>query len=132
MKKVKERACNISITTSVDGEETQISRVGSLRVSFAETAVCYQEENAAISLVIADGEALVVRTGDYSMRLPLRLNAITQGSIGVGGAEGTVEINTRRLAYSTTDDSLLLSLHYDLLFGRETQTMKIRLLARAK
>ena len=132
MKNSENRVCKISITTTVDGEETQVTREGNLRISFTEIVLQYREENAEVTLNVANDRVEIIRKGDYSMRLPLQRNARTQGEIGVNGAQGSVELDTTRLAYSTTDNSLLLSLHYDLLFGKERQKMQIRLLARMK
>lgn len=126
-----ERVCKISITTTVDGEETQATRTGSLRISFSEIRLSYGEENGNVTLKIQKDRAEITRSGDYSMFLPLLRERRTQGKIGVLGAEGDVEIYTKRLAYSTTDTSLMLSMHYDLIFGSDVQKMQIRLLARS-
>ena len=127
----EKRVCKISITTTVDGEETQATRTGSLRISFSEILLSYGEENAEVTLKIQNDRAEITRSGDYSMFLPLLREQRTQGKIGVLGSEGDVEIYTKRLAYSTTDTSLMLSMHYDLLFGKDVQKMQIRLLARS-
>lgn len=126
-----ERVCKISITTTVDGEETQATRTGSLRISFSEIRLSYGEENGSVTLKIQKDRAEIMRSGDYSMCLPLHRERRTQGKIGVLGSEGDVEIYTKRLAYSTTDTSLMLSMHYDLIFGSDVQKMQIRLLARS-
>ncbi len=131
MKNSDERVCKISITTTVDGEETQATRTGSLRISFSEILLSYGEENGEVTLKIQSDRAEIKRSGDYSMFLPLLREQRTTGKIGVLGSEGGVEIYTRRLAYSTTDTSLMLSMHYDLIFGSEVQKMQIRLLARS-
>lgn len=130
MKNSENRVCKISITTTVDGEETQATREGSLRLSFTQSVLSYKEENAVVTLTMQADELEILRDGDYSMRLPLKRDTLTRGEIGVNGATGTVDIYTSRLLYSTTDNSLMLSLHYDLIFGKETQKMQIRLLAR--
>ena len=132
MKNSEKRVCKISITTTVDGEETQATRTGSLRISFSEILLSYGEENGEVTLKIQNDRAEITRSGDYSMFLPLLREQRTQGKIGVLGSEGDVEIYTKRLAYSTTDSSLMLSMHYDLLFGKDVQKMQIRLLARSK
>lgn len=131
MKNSEKRVCKISITTTVDGEETQATRTGSLRISFSEILLSYGEENGEVTLKIQNDRAEITRSGDYSMFLPLLREQRTQGKIGVLGSEGDVEIYTKRLAYSTTDSSLMLSMHYDLLFGKDVQKMQIRLLARS-
>lgn len=131
MKNSEKRVCKISITTTVDGEETQATRTGSLRISFSEILLSYGEENGEVTLKIQNDRAEITRSGDYSMFLPLLREQRTQGKIGVLGSEGDVEIYTKRLAYSTTDSSLMLSMHYDLIFGGEVQKMQIRLLARS-
>ena len=131
MKNSEKRVCKISITTTVDGEETQATRTGSLRISFSEILLSYGEENGEVTLKIQNDRAEITRSGDYSMRLPLLRERRTQGKIGVLGSEGDVEIYTKRLAYSTTDTSLMLSMHYDLIFGSDVQKMQIRLLARS-
>ena len=131
MKNSEKRVCKISIPTTVDGEETQATRTGSLRISFSEILLSYGEENGEVTLKIQNDRAEITRSGDYSMFLPLLREQRTQGKIGVLGSEGDVEIYTKRLAYSTTDSSLMLSMHYDLLFGKDVQKMQIRLLARS-
>ena len=126
-----EMVCKISITTTVDGEETQATRTGSLRISFSEILLSYGEESGSVTLKIQKDRAEITRSGDYSMCLPLLRERRTQGKICVLGSEGDVEIYTKRLAYSTTDTSLMLSMHYDLIFGSDVQKMQIRLLARS-
>lgn len=124
------QACQLSITTTVDGQETKIDRLGKIDFSNSEVVLSYCEENAKVHLRIANGQVFIERLGDYSLCLHLYEGTTTKGTLGFSGTEGEIEVKTTRVGYSIGKDSVLLRLQYDLLFGAETQTMKLRLLAR--
>lgn len=124
--------CHLTITTETDGKEERFSRDGELYLSPLKTTVCYREENAQVSLSLENNRAIVERKGDYEMSLSLFEGETTEGSLGIAGANGRISTRTHRVAYSTTKEALLLSLHYDVLFGTEIQRMRLRLYARVK
>lgn len=124
------QACKLTITTTVDGVENSIVREGEMELSLSKTLLRYREENAFI-LIQLEGEcAEIERRGDYTLHLHLKRGEKDAGIIGLGGMDGAIETFAHRVAYSVSKDSLLLSLHYDLIIGGEKQEMKLRLLSR--
>ena len=126
------QSCNLTITTSVDGRETDFSCVGELGLTAHSATLRYTQENASVSLVLEGESAKIDRIGDYSLRLFLKRGEESDGALGLGGSDGEIKVFTHRVAYSIGQDSILASLHYDLIFGEERQEMKLRILARYK
>ncbi len=124
------KTCRLTITTIADGEENSIVREGKMCLALSEAELFYREEGALVSVKLHDSMAEIIREGDYTLRLFLEEGKQTRGAIGIGGAEGEIQTFARRIAYSVSKDSLLLSLHYDLMISGETQEMKLRLLSR--
>ena len=126
------KACRLTIATTVDGRKTEISRDGYFEVAPLYAKLQYTEENAKVSLVLENGVVQIQRTGDYTLRLTLKEGETNEGTLGINGSEGVLQVKTARVAYATTEKSLLLSLHYSLLMGDEVQEMRLRLFAREK
>ena len=124
------RKCRVTITTVVDGQENTIAREGEMELFNTSATLIYREENAATRICLKGEQADIERIGDYTMRLHLIRGKLTDGEIGLGGASGGIQSFTHRIQYSTTEQSLLLSLGYDLMISGETQRMQIRLMAR--
>lgn len=124
------KPCRLTITTIADGVETSITREGKMKLALSEAELFYQEETARVSIKLRNSTAEIAREGDYTLHLHLQEGAQTVGSIGIGGSEGEIQTFARRIAYSVSNDSLLLSLQYDLLISGERQKMKLRLLSR--
>lgn len=126
------RPCYLTITTTADGVETELSREGEIELSVNKTVLVYKEEQAVVRFTLQGESAFVERQGDYSMRLWLKRGEKCEGALGLGGAEGLIYTYTHRVAYSIGNNSLLASLRYDLLINDEPQEMNVRLLARLK
>ena len=124
------KKCRVTITTAVDGNEHTITREGEMELSLASSTIIYREENASTRIHLAGETADIERVGDYTMKLHLVSGELTEGEIGLGGSSGPIHSLTHRIQYSTTEQSLLLSLRYDLIISGEAQKMKIRLNAR--
>ena len=124
--------CYITITTEADGTENTITRQGRWEPSVNSVKLHYCEENAQIFLQLVDGCAYIKRMGDYTLSLSLEEGKLLDGKIGIGGAKGDVQTYARKISYFLKKDSLLLSLHYDLIISNETQKMKLRLLVKNK
>lgn len=124
------RKCRVTITTVVDGQENTIAREGEMDISLGVATLIYREENAATRIHLENEKAEVERIGDYTMRLCLIRGELTDGEIGLGGSSGGIQSFTHRVQYSMTEQSLLLSLKYDLMISGEVQKMQIRLTAR--
>ena len=124
------QACKLTITTSVDGQKTEFSSQGELSLSTFGATLRYRQENAVVT-VTWDGESVCIeRKGDYSLKLLLQRGTRTIGSIGIGGNEGEVEVETHRVEYAVGKNSLLAMLHYELIIGGEAQRMQLRISAR--
>ena len=123
----KMQSCKITLTTSADGKETQITRQGSVSLSLSKSLVRYQEENAAFTLVFEKDSVRLERSGDYALSLLLKEGEYSDGTLGLDGANGKIRVYAHKISYSTSKDSLLAALHYDLIFGEERQEMKLRL-----
>ena len=124
------KKCRVTITTVVDGQENTITREGEMELSVSSITLIYREENGSTRMHLEKECADIERIGDYTMRLHLVCGERTDGEIGLGGSNGGIEVLTRRVQYSTTEKSLLLSLHYDLIISGERQKMQIRLKSR--
>ena len=124
------RKCLVNITTSADGVENTITREG--RMSFSETLVklVYQEENALVCMEFCGSSTRVERSGDYTLKLSLQSGKSGEGEIGINGASGSVGTFTDRILYSTTEDSLRVVLHYDLLIAGQRQKMRLNIRAK--
>ena len=121
----------LTIWTAVDQEESRFSCKAEMESSSLSAVLCYTEENARVAIYVAETETRIEREGDYSMRLCLRENCRTQGTLSIGGNEGVLDVSTKRIAYTMTKNSLLLQLEYTLHFGKEVQQMRLRLKATA-
>ncbi len=124
------QACRVTIATTVDGKTTEIVRDGKMLLDYACAKIYYEEENANVAVSFENGQVFIEREGDYTMRLMMKKGETCDGVLGIGGSEGYVQTKTERIAYSLKEDSFMLSMHYDLLIGNETQKMRIRLFAK--
>ena len=124
------KSCRLTITTVADGQKTELSCEGQLSLSTCSATLCYQQDGANVSLVLEGETAKIERTGDYSLRLFLKRGEETGGELILGGNDGQMRVYAHRICYSVGKDSLLASLHYDLLFATDKQEMKLRILAR--
>lgn len=122
----KMQVCKITLTTTVDGTETQIVKTGYASLSPLRSVVAYQEKNATITLFFEKGNVKIERRGDYELFLLLEQDKLSTGEIGLGGALGKLQAHIHKISYSVGKASLLALLHYDLLFGDERQEMKLR------
>ena len=126
------RKCSLTITTIADGTENTIIREGEMDLSLDKVQLFYREENAAVYLQVQGETAKVERQGDYSLRLHLVRGQRTKGELGIGGSSGEIETLARAVQYSVRENSLLISLKYDLIISGERQSMQLRLLGRYK
>lgn len=122
--------CRITIATNADGQKTEIVREGFCLFTDNSVKLNYADDGARVALDLENGEVFIQRTGDYTLRLHLKKDGVTNGVLGLNGAEGAVQVNTQKIAYSIRNSSLLLSLQYALIIGAETQKMKLRIFAK--
>lgn len=120
----------ITITTSVDGVETQITRKGEVEVAPSLVRVCYREENCVVSLFLEEEQAKMQRQGDYQLSLHLKTNERTTGRLGIGGSQGEILVDTHKINYTAGKNSVLIALHYDLIIGGEKQEMRLKIQAK--
>ena len=121
----------MTIRTAVDQVESRFSCKAEMELTSLSALLCYTEENAAVSIRVQEKEVLIERQGDYSMRLCLREDVRTVGTLSIGGNEGVLEVSTQCIDYAITENSLLLRLDYTLHFGNESQNMALRMKATA-
>lgn len=119
----------LTIATITDGKETQTIRVGGLEVNESALTIFYKEENAETTLTIESGKAEVVRRGDYGMQLFLKEKEIKKGILEIGAGKGEIETYTHGVKFSIKENKVMVTLVYDILFGKEKQEMQIRVLA---
>ena len=120
----------MTISTSVDGEESRLSCKAEMEYTALSARLRYSDQAAEVTVSVNANEAIVQRKGDYGLYLPLKENERTTGILSIAGNEGKVEIFTKKLAYSIGKNSLLMQLHYTLNFGAEQQEMRLRIHAR--
>ncbi|MBQ2740328.1 MAG: DUF1934 domain-containing protein [Clostridia bacterium] len=121
----------LTIWAAVDQEESRFSCKAEMESSSLSAVLRYTQENARVVINVSETETRIAREGDYSMRLCLRENCRTQGTLSIGGNEGVLDVSTKRIAYTMTKNSLLLQLEYALHFGQEVQQMRLRIKATA-
>ncbi len=124
--------CKLTISTTVDGQTTMLSRLGKLEVLNGAVSLQYKEENASVSLILKENWAEIERLGDYSLHLRLHPKQVTEGSIGIGGGEGKISVYTHRVRCVQEAKEIEAELSYQLLFGKESQKMQLRLTAQTK
>ncbi len=123
--------CTITITTTVDEKQTTAKRHGNMQLSATSAVLVYREESAQVSISLFPEYGEIVRVGDYTLKLPLKTGEVLQGKIGIGDSHGAVEVDTHKIAFSTSENSLLAQLQYTLIFGKERQVMRLRIHAKA-
>lgn len=121
------QACSLHIFSSADGETRQFKTDGTFSFSDEKTEIRYTEEGSSVCIIITNDEAFIERKGDYVLSLPLKERQKTVGKIGIGGSFGDVEISTKKLLCERTENGLIFSAEYALLFGAELQRMKLRI-----
>lgn len=120
----------LTITTTVDGKETQISPQGTLEADGETIVINYHDGASETQVIVKKDSATIVRRGDYGMTLTLVKGAKTQGELTISGSAGKIEIFTHLAEYSKKRNKYLITLRYDLLFGGELQKMQVRIFAR--
>lgn len=126
------KICKLIISTVADGCENTISRMGKVAILNGSILMEYKEENAQVQLTINQNSAKIERVGDYSLRLYLIPNQITEGNIGIAGNEGAISVRTFLVDCKQMEEQVEIHLHYELLFGEEPQMMKLSLMAYMK
>ena len=124
--------CNLTIITSIDGEESVFSTDGEMELSPQSASICYTQEDSSVHILIKNARISIERTGGYVLRLDLEKNKAIGGVVGLPGAEGRIEATAHKIGYTVKEKSLLLSAKYTLRFDSGAQDMSIRLIARGK
>lgn len=122
--------CQVTLTTTVDGKKTRVVRKGDLLISENQTRIVYEEENAVVTVCVEDGGVTLARKGDYSLYLRLEKGKILDGSLGIGGSEGSIRVKTERIGYFLAENEIVLDLKYVLLAGEEQNT-RVKIEARS-
>ncbi len=117
----------LTIVTAVDGVESRISCKAEMELSPLSAVLRYSDENAIVEMRISGNAVGIKRDGDYSMHLFLEEGKRTKGGIAIAGNVGDLIAETERVVYTVGKNSLLMQLHYTLIFGEEKQDMRIRL-----
>ena len=126
------KACRLTITTVTDGKETHFTTDAQAEITAINATIEYTENGTQVRIEVEKNTVKISREGDYTLHLIVQEGVLTQGTLGIGGSEGTLSVLGKKVNYSLQKDSLLLSMRYDLIFGDEPQEMKIRLFAKEK
>ena len=125
--------CKFTIITAADGEESTLTKQGYIDFSQAAIALRYEEESAKTCITLQKGKADILRQGDYSLSLPLEEGKRTEGTLGLGGSDGHIAIQTHTVKYTKEGCVFKLALRYDLIFSpEERQKMQLNLRATIK
>lgn len=124
--------CKVFITTSVDGQESKLQRMGKIQIEEERVLLHYLEEGAQVALTVGTGHALIERQGDYGLRIPLRQGENSVGRLGVGGSEGELPVETECIRCERNAESVEIYLQYCLAFGEEKQKMRLHIHAKTK
>lgn len=120
-----EKECALRIKSIVEGQENVFSLGGRIEKSEKDIKLFYQEEESKVQVTFQDGKAWVDREGDYSLKLPLIEGLITQGTLGINGNSGNLDIFTHWIEYSLLNGKLSARLRYDILLGENAQEMEL-------
>ena len=126
------RACSVMLSTKVDGVNNETIRDGEIEIFPRAAQIVYREENAQVKLCLKGEQVDVLRQGDYTLSLFLRSGETTTGEIGIGGNSGEILTKTHAIEYKISEDCVVARLAYDLIIGKESQQMELRLLAKVK
>lgn len=124
------KSCLITITTTVDGQETTMRCQGEIEFLQSSLRLCYQNDVSKTVLQLYDTSAEMHREGDYTLALRLEKGKRSEGSIGIGGAAGGIGTYTHNIQYTCNEKSCLALLHYQLIMGEEKQEMRVRIHAK--
>lgn len=124
--------CFLRIVTLTDGMESVFSQEANIELAPSYAKLWYEEKSGRVCLCLENGRVFIERKGDYALCLWLAEGERLSGKIGLLGAEGNVETDTHRIAYTLKKDSLLLSMKYTLRFSVGKQEMNLTLIARVK
>lgn len=122
--------CTLTIATTIDGKETQISRKGEMTNLGDCLLLTYQEDGAKTTVTVGKDSAEITRKGDYSTYLPLKKGEKTQGSLGIAGSIGELWIQTYLAEYSQKTNKYLITLRYDILTEGDPQETRVRILVK--
>lgn len=128
----QERDCTIQINTVIDGRETQTVREGTMRTDGSAITLFYREESAETVLVLQKSGVKIQRIGDYGLSLSLQEQAVNDGALELGNAQGKIRTHAHKIRYTMEKGAVLAILHYDLIIADERQETKIRLYAKMK
>ncbi len=120
----------LTICTIVDGKETLFSPKGTLTDYGKKIVIDYLDGEAETQITVQNGEAKVLRKGDYGTFLSLVTGKKTQGELTILGSVGKIELFTYLAEYSKKSNKYLITLRYDIFFNGETQKMQVRILAK--
>ena len=123
--------CTLTVATTIDGKETQISRKGEITDLGNCLLLSYQDDGAQTTLKVAKDSAEITRKGDYSTYLPLKKGEKTQGSLGILGNIGELLLFTYLTEYSQKSNKYLITLRYDILTEGDPQETRVRILVKA-
>ena len=119
------KVCALRIKSIVDGQENIFSLDGKIEKSEKDIKLFYREEESESQVTFQDGKAWVDREGEYSLKLPLIEGLITQGTLGINGNSGNLDIFTHCIEYSLLNGKLSARLRYDILLGENAQEMEL-------
>ena len=122
----------LSISTKIDdGEETTSSFDAKILINALSAEIHYHDGNSFSSIYVDVQGVKISRKGEYTIDLTLEEGKTTVSKLGFGDSTGEITTITEKVSYSLTENSILLSLKYALVFSaNEIQRMKIRLLAK--
>ena len=115
--------CTLTLITTADGKETREGHAAELLFDGSSAIFRYQDGDTSVVLTVSEGEAVVKRSGEYSMRLPLKAKFFTEGELSVGGSSGTLPIYTESVEFSKKVAGIRFRLNYQLIFEEERQEM---------
>jgi len=122
--------CQVSIITTVNGQEGEVKRAGNMVLAPLFATVVYEDNGANVTVKLEDGKLSIDRRGDYDLLLNFQLGQTCECTLGIEGSVGVLHTKTDKLMYTVSDDSFLLVLHYTLLTGGDPQEMRVRMTAR--
>ena len=119
----------LTLSTTVDGNSTQISKTGQIEFDEGVLTLVYADEESQTTVKVEKGKAEVIRKGDYAMHLYLEEGKTKTGELQIATGKGEIQVKAHQVKCEVKADKALVTLLYDILFGEEKQEMQIRVLA---
>ena len=119
--------CKVWITTLQDGKRSVFHSDGSYERTERGVKVAYSDNEDLVELLVEPPTAAMERRGETGLCVRFVQGETTEFSLGLGEMKGTIPVMTRLVELGEGQDRILISLHYDLLFGKTSTQFQLKI-----